>query len=150
MSGRKTHKGKFKPSNPKKYLGNVNNIIWRSTWELRFMRYLDQHPGVLEWASEEFAIPYESPVDGRMHRYYPDFILKKKNSSGDINILVVEIKPHKEMFPPMKKQKITKRFLEEAKTYSINQAKWEACDRFCKERNWEFVVMTENELYGKK
>ena len=52
------YKGKFHPKNPGKYRGNTSNIIYRSMWELRFMRYLDSHPHVIEWASEEIIIPY--------------------------------------------------------------------------------------------
>ena len=67
------YKGKFKPHNPFKYVGDPTNIIYRSLWELRFMRYLDSHPNVTQWASEEITIPYFSPVDKKIHRYFPDF-----------------------------------------------------------------------------
>ena len=68
----KTYKGLFRPKNPSKYRGDPSNIIFRSSWELRFMTYLDAHPDVLEWSSEEFCIPYVSPIDGRIHRYFPE------------------------------------------------------------------------------
>ena len=72
------YKGKFRPHNIKKYRGNHKGIIYRSLWELRFMRYCDNTPSILEWASEELIIPYRSPVDGKKHRYFPDFWLKVK------------------------------------------------------------------------
>jgi len=53
-----SYKGTFKPKNPSKYNGDANNIIYRSLWELRVMKYLDDHPKVIWWASEELIIPY--------------------------------------------------------------------------------------------
>jgi len=79
-----SYKGRFKPRNPNKYKGNPDNIIYRSLWELKLMRYLDHHTDVLEWASEEFYIPYVSPIDKRVHRYFPDFWIKKKNPEGQV------------------------------------------------------------------
>ena len=70
------YKGKFKPSNPKKYVGNPANIIYRSSWEKKFMFYCDTNPDILQWASEEMAIPYYNPIDKKVHKYYPDFIVK--------------------------------------------------------------------------
>jgi hypothetical protein len=91
-----SYKGFFKPSNPAKYRGDPSNIVYRSSWELKFMKYLDAHKDVLEWSSEEFAIPYRSPLDNQIHRYFPDFKLKKRNPEGVIETLVVEIKPEKD------------------------------------------------------
>lgn len=75
-------KGFFKPRNPKKYRGDPTKIVYRSSWELKFMGYLDAHSDVVEWASEEFSIPYRSPIDNRIHRYFPDFLVKKVNADG--------------------------------------------------------------------
>ena len=146
---RKTHKGRFKPNNPKKYRGDHTQIIYRSSWEAKFMRYLDQHPDVLEWESEEFFIPYESPIDGKIHRYFPDFRVKKRNRDGTINTVIIEIKPQKETLPPARQEKVTKRYLQEVQTYGINMSKWDAAEKFCKDRGWEFLVLTEKHLYGK-
>ena len=76
------YQGKFKPKNPSKYKGDPTNIVYRSSWELKLMMYLDTHPNVLKWGSEEIVIPYESPVDGRMHRYFPDFFVEQINTEG--------------------------------------------------------------------
>jgi hypothetical protein len=75
----KYYQGRFKPKNPKKYMGDPTNIIYRSGWEFKLMRYLDVHPDVIEWGSEELIVPYRSPIDGRMHRYFPDFLVKQIN-----------------------------------------------------------------------
>ena len=83
--------GRFHPQNPGKYKGDLQNIIYRSSWELKFMQWCDRNPNVIEYASEEFCIPYLSPIDGRVHRYFPDFIMKVKEQSGEIKKYIIEI-----------------------------------------------------------
>ncbi len=140
------HQGYFKPKNPQKYKGDPTNIIYRSGWELKFMLYVDSHPEILEWGSEEFSIPYRSPMDGKIHRYYPDFYLKKKSKDGKLQTLVVEIKPLKQTVEPQKQSKKTKRYINEVMTWGINSSKWKAAQDFCKDRNWQFLILTEKEL----
>ena len=95
-----SYRGKFKPKNPKKYLGNPTNIIYRSLLERRFMVYLDNTPAVLKWSSEEIIIPYVSPLDNRVHRYFPDFYMKYKNSTGLVVEDLIEVKPSRQTKPP--------------------------------------------------
>lgn len=135
-------KGRFKPKNPQKYKGNPANIIYRSSWELKLMSYLDTHEEVIQWSSEEFSIPYRSPVDEKIHRYFPDFWMKRKDGS----ITVIEVKPAKQTVPPDQPAKVTRRYVQEVFEYGKNQAKWKAAREFCADRNWEFMVMTEKEL----
>ena len=139
-------KGYFKPRNPQKYNGDPTNIIYRSSWELRFMDYLDRHPDILQWSSEEFCVPYRSPVDSRIHRYFPDFKLKKKLPNGKTETVVVEIKPLSQSVPPARENKTKKRYFNEVMTYGVNEAKWRAAKQFCEDRQWKFMVMTEKEL----
>jgi hypothetical protein len=141
-----SYSGIFKPKNPLKYKGNPSNIIYRSLWECRFMSYLDSHPDVIQWASEEFAIPYLSPIDNRIHRYFPDFWIKKRGKDGVIETVVVEIKPKHQTQPPKPKSKITKTYLNEVKTWGINSSKWQYATKFCEERKWKFQILTENDL----
>ena len=140
-----TYKGKYNPKHPQKYVGNVKNIVYRCMWERRFMKYCDDNPEVLVWSSEELVIPYLSPIDRKMHRYYPDFLIKVKRNDLTQTV-VVEVKPKRETKPPKKKQKITPRYLSEMKTWSVNEAKWKAANEFCKDRRWEFKIMTEDQL----
>jgi len=140
-----SNKGKFTPKNPKKYKGNSSNIIYRSSWEVRVMKYLDEHPNVIWWGSEELPIPYLSPVDRRVHRYFPDFIVKMCKSDGSVMTYIIEVKPEKQTLPPKQKRK-TKTYLQEAITYEINLAKWEAAREFCKDHGWKFQILTEKEL----
>ena len=143
--GNKTYKGWFKPKNPKKYNGDASNIVHRSTWELRVMKWLDEHPNVIWWASEELPIPYKSPIDNKMHRYFPDFIAKIKQKNGTVMTYIIEVKPLEQTKMPIQKKK-TKRYLQEAATYVSNQEKWKAADIFCQEHGWKFMLMTEKDL----
>jgi len=140
------YKGKFRPKNPEKYRGNPTNIIYRSLWELRFMRYLDNHPSIIQWASEEVIIPYLSPLDNKIHRYFPDFWIKTKGVDGTINTLLVEIKPLKQTKAPVKPDKVGRRYINEVRTYGVNTAKWKAAQAFCEDRKWQFKVLTEKDL----
>jgi hypothetical protein len=141
-----SYKGKFKPSNPEKYRGNVCNIIYRSLWERKFMIYCDTNEKIIEWQSEEKAIPYRSPLDGKIHRYYPDFLIKVKESDGTIKKYMIEIKPSKQTVPPVKPQRQTKRYISEVYEYAKNQSKWEAAREWCADRGYEFKIITEHEL----
>ena len=140
------YKGKYQPSHPKKYKGNPLNIVYRSLWERKFMVYCDKNENILEWASEEIALPYRSPVDNRVHRYFPDFYIKYKDTSGKIKSSLIEIKPKRQCSPPPKPKKQTKGYLREAFEYGKNQAKWKAAKEYCDDRGWEFKVTTEHEL----
>lgn len=140
------YQGRFKPKNPSKYMGDPTNIIYRSGWELKLMRFLDQHPNVLQWGSEELIIPYRSPIDGKIHRYFTDFVVKQINSDGIKETIVIEVKPKSQTVPPEKKTKITKRYINEVKTWGVNQAKWAAAEEFCKDRGWKFQIMHEEHL----
>ena len=137
----------YKPSHPEKYQGNPNNIICRSSWERRFCYYCDHNSDIVSWASEEFCIKYISPVDNRIHRYFPDYLIKVKEQSGNIKTYVIEVKPKKQTIAPKKKSRITKTYLNECRTYAVNQAKWKAAEEWCKDRLLEFKIITEEDLF---
>ena len=141
-----SYKGKYYPSFPRKYKGDPTNIIYRSLWERKFMVYCDKNQNILEWASEEIAIPYRSPIDNRVHRYFPDFYMKVKETNGRIKNYVIEVKPAKQTIPPKKPKRQTKGYIREAYEYAKNQAKWKMAKEFCADRQWEFKVVTEKEL----
>ena len=141
-----SYKGKFRPSKPKKYKGDPTNIVYRSLWELKFMRYCDSNNNIVKWSSEEIVIPYRSPIDNRFHRYFPDFYLKYKDNTGKLIEKVVEIKPAKQVQEPKIQKRKTKNYVTEVVTYAKNQAKWMAAEEFCKDRKWKFQILTEKEL----
>jgi len=141
-----SYKGKYYPSYPRKYKGDPTNIIYRSLWERKFMVYCDKNESILEWASEEIAIPYRSPIDNKVHRYFPDFYIKVQENTGKIKRYLIEVKPLKQTTKPKKPKRQTKSYLREVYEYAKNQAKWKAATEFCEDRLWEFKVMTEKEL----
>lgn len=141
----RSYKGLFKPRNWKKYKGDPTKIIYRSSWEKIAMKKLDENPNVLEWSSEEFIIPYISPLDNAIHRYFPDLYVKAL-SQGKIVEMIIEIKPESQVKQPRARKRITQKFIAEAATWSVNQAKWEAARLWCKERGWQFQVRTEKDL----
>ena len=140
------YSGKFKPKNPKKYNGNPSKIVYRSSWEARCMNYFDQNDNIIWWASEEVIVPYKHPMDGRYHRYFPDFIIKVRQKNGQSKTMMIEIKPEYQKIGPKKQKRKTQRYIKEVVTYAVNQAKWEAAEDYCADRRWEFKVLTENDL----
>lgn len=143
----KYHQGLFKPHNPEKYVGDVGNIIFRSSFELKFMNWCDRTPAVLQWGSESITIPYISPLDKKPHRYYPDFIIKVKLSNGLERVQLIEIKPDSQTKPPvMTAKKKTKKFLLEEAIYVVNLAKWDAATEFALKHDMDFIKIDEYDL----
>lgn len=139
------------PKHPEKYVGDVNNIIARSSWEIKFLNYCDTHPEIIKYASEELVIPYISPVDGKPHRYFVDFVILVRTKSGEMKKFAVEVKPYAQTLPPTLQPKNSKqrmRLINEVTTYSVNQAKWIAAEQYCRKKNMEFVILTEKQLYA--
>jgi hypothetical protein len=141
-----TLKGKYTPKNIHKYRGNYKNIIYRSSWELKFMKYCDERSNILEWGSEEIVIPYRSPLDNKIHRYFVDFYVKIQDANGNTSKYLIEIKPSKQTVPPKKPKRQTKGYIYEVTEYVKNQAKWKAATEFCEDRMWKFKILTESEL----
>ena len=140
----------YHPSNPDKYKGTIP-IIYRSKWEYDVFRAIDKNPNILSWSSESIIIPYRSPVDGKMHRYFPDIFIEAHGKNGEILSELIEVKPYTQTIPPT----ITPRMTETTKrkateTYAINQAKWKSAKAVCEKKGWKFVVLTEREIYGRK
>jgi hypothetical protein len=141
-----SYKGKYKPSFPDKYHGDVTSIIYRSLWERKFMVYCDTNEKIIEWSSEEKCVPYRSPLDGKIHRYFPDFLIKVKESDGSIKKYMIEIKPSKQTVPPPKPKRQTQKYISEVYEYAKNQSKWESAREWCADNGYEFKVITEHEL----
>ena len=139
------YKTKYNPKNKSKYIGNPLKIICRSLWERRVCKYLDENKNIIRWGSEEIAIPYYSPVDKRVHKYYPDFIVEKRTPRG-IETLIIEVKPKKQTVEPERKKKKKSTYIKECMTYSVNESKWKAARKVCKEKGWNFVILTEDHI----
>jgi hypothetical protein len=138
--------GKYKVRNVEKYMGDPTNVIYRSSWELKFLNWCDNNPSVVSFSSEEIVIPYKSPVDGKYHRYFVDFMIKIRTKDDITKTYLVEIKPKKQTMPPEQKQRITKQYITEVVTWGINQAKWKAAAEYCLDRGWEFKILSEKDL----
>lgn len=149
------YQGKFKPKNPQKYQGDVDDICYRSSWELATFMWLDSTPGVVKWASETLVVPYildkqiinetigpDFKPDGKFHRYYIDLQITFANGSK----YLVEIKPHAQTMPPKQRQRKTRKYMIELLTYVQNQSKWKAAREWAEENGWKFQVWTEKEL----
>jgi len=139
--------GKYTPVNPKKYIGDPTNIVYRSGWEKRVFRLLDEGSNVVAWCSEEIVIPYRSPIDNKIHRYFVDVFVVAKAPDGTLVKTLIEIKPFAQTQPPVAKQgKRKDRLLAETTTYLVNQAKWKQAEAYCRQRGWSFKVLTEKDI----
>lgn len=138
------HQGFYRPINPQKYDGDPTQIVYRSSWELKLMRWLDLKSSVVSWASESDPIWYQNPIKGRPARYFPDFRVKIRNKDGVVETWIVEVKPKKETVPP--KKRASQKYLREVATYAVNVRKWEAARRACQKMGWRFKILTEEDL----
>jgi len=141
------YKTKYIPDNPSKYIGDINSILCRSLWERKFCKYLDSNKNIIRWSFEALKIPYVSPVDNKLHNYIPDFLIETRDKLGNIETMVIEIKPKKQTKAPElgKKRKTT--FLQENMIYKVNEAKWKSAIQFCKDQNIKFKILTEEDLF---
>ncbi len=139
---KRSFKGIYKPTNPKKYVGNPNNIVYRSLLERRFMVYCDTNPGIVHWASEELPIRYFNPIDKKYHRYFPDFIIKTDKNRK----MLIEIKPSRQLSRPKPPKKKTKSYMRESFEFIKNKAKWSAATKYAEDNNAVFKIITEKDL----
>jgi len=138
----KSYRGLYRPTNPKKYVGNTKQIVYRSLLERRFMRYCDLNEDILYWASEELPVRYYSPLDKKYHRYFPDFVVKTANNDK----YMIEIKPSRQAVKPKPPKKKTKSYMRESFEYIKNQAKWQAAKLYCEDKGMQFKIITEKDL----
>jgi len=141
--------GFFRPKNPKKYKGDINDIVFRSSWEYSFMEWCDSNPSVVEWISEGVVIPYIKPTDNRFHRYFIDFRIKIETING-LEEHLVEIKPYAQTQKP-KGGKVYRGNLPKVwETFLTNQAKWEAAQKYASQKGLKFTILDEYDLGLKK
>ena len=138
----KSYRGLYRPTNPKKYVGNTKQIVYRSLLERRFMRYCDLNEDIVYWASEELPVRYYNPLDKKYHRYFPDFVVKTVNNEK----FMIEIKPSRQVAKPKPPKKKTKSYMRESFEYIKNQAKWQAAKSYCDDNGMQFKVITEKDL----
>lgn len=138
--------GKFRCEHPEKYIGDVNSVTFRSSWERVMMQRFDSDPSITFWQSEEMIIPYRSPVDGRMHRYILDFCFWANTADGQKKFMV-EVKPKSQTKPPVRRPTETDySYQEKVKQWLVNQAKWEAAKKQAEFEGCQFIIMTEEQI----
>jgi len=130
----------FVPTNPQKYAGDARRIVARSSWELAYMRALDNSIHVTKWFSEprNLNISYLDPITRHVKQYWPDFLVQYNNNTLEI----VEIKPLKEAMMSEAKSNYDKLMLVR------NAAKWQAAENLAKAIGARFRLVTERELFG--
>jgi hypothetical protein len=147
----KIQQGYFKPAFPEKYVGDPTQIIFRSSWEFKFLKWCDHSPTVIKYSSEPVGIPYYSPLDKRGHTYYIDFYVVTKDNDGREQSWLIEIKPDKYTKPPTAPDRMTDKqtanYVYAAKQFIVNQAKFEAAKEFASVRGLKFGIITENFLF---
>jgi len=131
----------FNPKNPSKYAGDPPKIVCRSLWERNVCKFCDDHPNILKWSSEEIAIPYVSPIDQKVHNYFPDFLIQFQNLNGK-QTWMIEVKPKKQT---LLKENASKK---EKSIWLINNAKWSAAKKYCDKHNITFKILTEKDLFA--
>jgi hypothetical protein len=141
-----TIKGKFTPKHPDKYRGDVTGIVFRSSYELKFMNWCDTNPNILQWASEEIVIPYFNPVDKKMHRYFVDFAIVVQETPDTVQKYLVEVKPERFTKAPPTPKRRSRRFLTESMQWVVNTAKWDAARKVATDNGWRFLIVTERDL----
>ena len=142
----KWSQGFYRPINPSKYKGDLSQIVFRSSWELKMFRYCDLSENVLKWSSENHIVNYKDPITGRARRYYVDVYLKHITKDGEVKEKLIEVKPSKQVKAPKIPKRKSKKYLKEVETYIINKAKWKAADKYAKKHGMDFVLFTEKEL----
>lgn len=145
----KFHQGFFKPRNPEKYAGDVTKIVFRSSWEKVAFNWCDINPSIIRWQSEETIVPYLNELDGKLHRYFVDLLIKVKTNSG-IETILIEIKPQSQIDRPVPPKKKTKKALanyqQAIDEWIKNAQKWKAATEYAKQRNWKFQLLNEYDL----
>lgn len=147
MNRKRTSKfkqGIFNPVNKEKYKGSLP-ILYRSSYELKYMRWADHNPAVISWGSESIIIPYQNPLTGKVSRYFVDSNITLKTKDGTLKKYLIEIKPSVQTLPP-KPGKNTKALLRRQAEYVKNRAKWDSAQQWCAKKGYEFCILTEKHL----
>lgn len=160
--------GRFVPVHPDKCL-NMNGKIgspcaptYRSSWELKFMKFCDKYNSILEWGSEVVKISYINEVDNKQHQYITDFYFVCQDACGVINKYIIEVKPKSQVAqldenyqiiypdpPKTHTAKALENWQERCNTLRINNSKWKAAREWCKSNGFIFKILTEEQILEK-
>ena len=96
-------------------------IIYRSSWEKKFIEYMDGNQDIVSFKEDPFRIEY---FYDQKRNYIPDFLVEYKNGNKEL----IEIKP------------------EAFKKYKRNKLKFAAGRQYCKQNGLKYRVLTEKYL----
>jgi hypothetical protein len=118
---KKTRKPTFREGHFISLKNSGKEFFYRSSYECTVLECLELIPEVIAYDVEPIkgGIPYL--FEGEQHLYHPDISIK----FADGHIEIWEIKPSNQTTLPK------------------NLAKWVSAENFCKARDWQFVVITE-------
>ena len=140
----------YHPVNPDKYIGDLSEIVYRSSWERHLFQFCDSSSNIVKWSSEPFAIKYWDESTMKTRRYFPDAYMEVLQPDGTTKKYLVEVKPYKQTLPPKEGRKKTRTYINECNTYAKNQSKWKFAEDFCRNNGMEFIIITEKNLGLKK
>lgn len=160
--------GRYVPKHVEKCL-NMNGTLgaplaptYRSSWELKFMKFCDKFDSVLEWGSEVVKIPYISEVDGKQHQYITDFYFVCRDACDRIVKYIIEVKPKSQVVnldenyniiypdpPKTKTRKSIENWQEKCNTLRVNNSKWNAARKWCEINGCIFKIITEEQILEK-
>ena len=147
----KFKQGYYVVKNTEKYIGDVDKVVYRSSWELEVHKFFDNNPKILKWGSECVTIPYVKPTDGRVHKYYPDYLISYVNRHGEVKWDLIEVKPKEQTRKSRSRNPRTK--LYEDLTYAVNVSKWEQATAWCKKQSeatgldFQFRILTQQSIF---
>jgi hypothetical protein len=142
-SNSKFNQGIFKPMNPDKYLGNLGSLVYRSGLELKWFKFFDLNPYIIQWKCEETIIHYHNPIDNKTHRYFIDVFIRYRTKKNEIKEALIEIKPLSQTRPPQQNKYKSKSYRYAVNQYIVNEAKWNAAVKIAKDNGMEFKILTE-------
>ena len=133
--------GIFVPKHPEKYAGR-RSVKYRSSWELAFFTFCDNHPSVIQWASESVRIPYRNPLNGKSTMYVPDVFLIYQDANGQNHAELIEIKPVRQATMEGARSR------QDKLKVAVNMAKWQAAQAWSNANGIKFRVVTEHDLFS--
>lgn len=153
QKGSKVKQGYFTPKNPEKYDGDPTAIVYRSSWELKFLTYCDNNESIIKYAAEKVGVPYLNPILKKESTYWIDCWMMTKGQDGTLTKWLIEIKPNKYLTPPEAPKRLTEKatlsYAHHAKAYIINTAKFNAAKVYAHKNGMRFGIITENFLFNK-
>lgn len=137
--------GVYRPKNFRKF--GETSCVYRSSYELDFLKWCDNNKKVLQIHYEKVVIPYKCKTDEKIHKYYVDCKIKYLESSGPKTYLI-EIKPFKQTLPPKpSKRKKRQTIITEQYNWLKNTSKWTSAKQYCKSKGWRWCIMTERGMH---